>query len=510
MSTIASKFLRGPAPGSGSNLATDFMNEDLSVDLDSAGWKKMFAVGSTGWIYRMPTLDNYHSQADLFYMEVNTTNFVLEEIYDYDMCRPQAPTIPNHVTGSVGGWTGGTWPSTGNPQQTSIYNDGINHIAAGFSDGNDAWTIRTIVSEYGLAILAADGTNTTLTYTGRAVDDVQGNREMHFEVSASSGYIFAAPTGPISAHMRVRIEGNDFDITLPTGSSLSNHDIAQSITMQIGGMGEAIIKDKIDGEYIRVRIPQNRMPAGGYSTTKPQIALTYQDDTMETAGLSFALVTGSVTAVTTGADGTIRKSSTNWPVLDVRQGAVVYNKTRSNSALVTRFSSSVTNYDTMVMDTIPGAWIAGDEYEVYPGPENHAHGIGAHNGIYQGVVSGSETLPLTGGVGNEFTIILNDLYGEAFEHFTNGQTIVLTNNGCAAVLTLSSSSGFELGEEVHNSTTGARGIVRSVDGSAIVVDTTEGAFSSSYTAAPWTISDTIKRRSWIWILWSNKFENNTF
>lgn len=493
MGTSAGKINIVANAGNG-HVQANQLRDYMTTELVSASYKKLFDVPAGGSptveqgasLWRMPSLDNYHSQADLFAQTVRTTGYYVAMAYDFDVAE-LAPASVSQFTGSNGDWIGGTWPSAGQPAVNRI-----DPVASGdadglinFTTGDDSWEIRSIISEYGWALAAFDGTNTPAATSFRALDDISGNREMRLdsiETSPSATYTFAAPSGPISAHLRLSIEGNLFDVTLTASTPLTHYDISQAITMQVGGMGEALVKNNIGGDSVRIRIPQNRMPVGNYSTTKPQISLLYQDESAFNAGLDFSIYRGQMTSVVTGVSGTLHRLNQIWPNKKARVGGIVFNKTDGSSATIIRFTTTGATYDTMVLDNIPGGWVAGNTYEVYPGPENHAHGIGAFGGVYQACkYPDTFSAPVTIAGGSQ-QFVLNDLYGEAREHLSVGQTIIMTNNGCSVLTEFSDTTGFELGEEVVNTSSGARGIIRALEpatpGGDLILDIIEGPSSS--------------------------------
>lgn len=456
-------------------------------------------------IYRWPSFDgDRHSLSDMLFISTRTTTgslYIADCAWDLDIQQSSAVAY-NTIQGSEGGWTAGTYPTTGNPYVWGFGAGGTVFSQHTF-DGLAYDPIRCVVSEYGLFVHLhrAAGTDYLIWTEREAANSHRYAREIEV-VGTATGVApgwpitFAAPSG--AAHLTVNIEGVSKNVTFPTATPLSAFRVAQHITMSLGGWGEAYVRTPSSGnDRIVIRIPPDRPPSGNYSTTAPQISLTYQDPQVLAAGLSFELYNGTVTAITTGAAGTVQRNGSQWPLDNggVRIGATVYNHTRGNSCLVTGFSTTTTQDDTLVCDTVPGTWVPADTIEVLPGPNNHQHGIGQHGGSYQCCLDSDPLANIEDGANR--VVVLNDELGEAQDHYEVGQSVMLANNGLAHQLTITPVSGTLLRGEIVEVTTGtsdgARGVIRAKVSNEIIVDTIRGPadIGSPYTLPPWTNGDTI-------------------
>jgi hypothetical protein len=483
MPCFASKNTIAAAPGSGAGQASTLYSL-ASTALTNAGFRLIWS-GTASSVWRHPKRDIHDSHADYIIIRINLTSFVIETMQDYDPSIVPVAASVSTLVASTGSWLG-AFPSAGSPNTAAgrVSSDGVTDFNLSFGSGNDTWTVRLIASEYGLWIAADNGSNVWVGGSGPVMDVIRGIRDIGFEATATWPVTFAAPTG--AQHLTIEVDGVSFNITFRTGVAMTAFDVAQAVTMAIGGLAEGDVVERVAADYVRIRIPEERAPVGNYSTTRPQIKLTYQDPQVVAAGLDFSLYSGAMTAVVTGAGGTLQLNTGAFPQSNVRVGSVVYNHTRGNSAIVQRFGGTL--YDTMVMDTVPGTWVAGDAYEVYPFSD-HGLAMGGHNGVWQGVLSTDEFATIT--VGADRVLYLNDIYGEAQGQYEAGQVVSIQNNGMAVVLTVADETGVVLGEEVQNSTTGALGLVRSIDatGNRILVDTTDNSVNP--TAIPWNDGDTV-------------------
>jgi len=483
MPCFASKNTIAAAPGSGAGQAAT-MYALATTALTGAGYRLIWS-GTDASVWRLPQLDVHDSNQHYLIIRISSAAFQIEMMNDYDPSVVPVAAAIGTLVASTGSWLG-AWPSAGAPNVSAgvVASDGNTDFNLSFGTGNDGWTIRFIASEYGLWISADNGSTNTVGGVGPPMDVIRGVRDIGFQATATWPITFAAPTG--AQHLTVYVDGVSFNITFPTGVAMTAFDIAQAITMQIGGFAEGDVVEEVSADYVRVRIPEERAPVGNYSTTRPLCRLAYQDPQVVAAGLDFSLYSGAMTAVVTGAGGTLQLNLGAWPQNNVRVGSVIYNHTRGNSAIVQRFGGTL--YDTLYMDTVPGTWVAGDAYEVYPFSD-HGLAMGGHNGVWQGVLSTDEFATITPGAAR--VIYLNDIYGEAQNQYEAGQVVAMHNNGAAVVLTVADESGVLVGEEVSNSTTGALGIVRSIDasGNRILVDTTDN--SANPTATPWNDGDVV-------------------
>lgn len=504
MPAIADKTIIGAAAGGIQSAATYDWLEPLLL---SAGFKIIRYMADHGdvndreVIMRWPTIDgDSNSLADALFISNRSggTTLYVHNLYDWDIQQSIALTYST-IQGSQGAWTGGTWPTIGDPLILAVGGGASTAFSLAFN-GVQVDPMRVIISEYGIAFEQNISGSANLVVLERACWNPQRHvREMEV-VGVATGstpgwpITFAAPSG--AQHLTVNIEGVSTNVTFPTAVALSAFRVAQHITMTLGGWGEAYVRTPTAGnDQIVIRIPPERAPSGNVSTTEPQISLTYQDPQMLTDGLSFEIFNGTVTAIVTGANGTIRRTGSQWPVDSggVHIGATVYNHTRSNSALVTGFATGVTQDDTLVCDTIPGAWILADTIEVLPGPNNHQHGCGQHGGHHQCFLDSDPLGQILAGA--DRTVVLSDELGEAQGHYEVGQKVTITNNGFARELALSGITGtFERGEIVEvtaGTSDGTRGVIRAIVGSDIIVDCIRGPADVGYLAVPWTGGDTI-------------------
>jgi hypothetical protein len=435
-------------------------------------------------VYTFPPLDPYDSRAEFMVMMVNASNqFRFNQLYDWNT----QSAIPAHNTfsASLGNWSGGTWPTSGTPANA------VSISATGSSiqpDGNSRYTIRAIASEYGVMVVASGGGNVDWIGLERPMCPVRSGREIQVVAQATSNFplTFGAPSGAVSAHVRFRAEGNNFDVTFPTATALTSFRIAQEITRTGGGFIEAYVRTRAGAarDELVVRIPPERAPAAPYSTTRPQIAVTYQDPATQTAGLTFEIAAGAWTVVAANP-GSIHRLGVNFPLLNVRRGATVRNHTANQSLTITGFTQTVAVDDTAALgDTT--TWTSSDDIEVYPGPEEHGFGYGTIGGHWQAVLQGAETSNITAGA--DRVVILNDRYGEAQGQFAVGQNTIIANSGRAAVFGLTGVTGTFVRNEEIVSSVGTRGRIRGIAGANLAVDTTQGRTVSGI---PWATTHTI-------------------
>jgi hypothetical protein len=455
-------------------------------------------------IFRMPPMGPYGSGPDLLMIHNSNggSNGQYGTIFDMDMYGITAATGTS-VTGSTGTWSSSVlFPAGGTPTTgTALGNNGdANGMATAFGTGAQTWTVRIICSEYGIMSAADNGTNQYIQVWARPMDDLRGPRDIGFQaqqgalLTHGATITFAAPTG--AEHLSIEFDGVVKNVTFPT-SALTSYRIAQELTRQMGGLGEAFVRNlypQVQGETVRVRKPPDMGPIGNYSTTRPRVRLLYQDPQVVAAGIDFSLVSGTtMTAVVTGAGGTVQLSTKNFPVIGARIGTVVYNRTRGNSANATGFTTTTNPMDTIVLDTVPGAWTAGDTYDVLPCQE-HQDGVGSFGGVHQACLQSSPFTTVAAGALR--TLVLNDLYGEAQGHYQVGQTVFFVNNGNATIITGNSSvAGMQIGAVITNNTRGTLGIVRAVDTGTnkVLIDTTAGAATAGtpYNSDPWVTGDSV-------------------
>lgn len=462
----------------------------LEPVLLSAGYSRIIYTtdhlsGDTrGGVYSYPSLDSYHSRGEMVVMIAASSNIRFCTLYDWNT----QSTVPATGTfsASTGTWTGGTWPTTGSPVN-NLSITGSSTSAFQF-DGTQRYTVRAIASEYGISVIIQGGGESDWVGQERPLCAVRSGREIQVVGQATSDYplTFGAPSGSISAHIRIRCEGNNFDVTFPTATALSAFRIAQEITRIGKGFVEAYPRNRQAGrDEIVVRIPPERAPAAPYSTTRPQIAITYEDPATQSAGLTFEIASGTWTVIT-GNPGSIRRVGFVFPLVNIRIGATVRNHTRNHTYTITRFTQTSTVDDTAVLSGDTTTWLSADDIEVYPGPEDHGHGFGSIGGIWQAVLQGSETSNITAGA--DRVVVLNDRYGEAQGQFQIGQNTLVCNNGRAAVLSLTGVSGTFIRNEEIVSSVGTRAYIRGISGSDLAVDMYQGRTSS---AVPWATSHTV-------------------
>ena len=475
----------------------------IATELAACGYTRIIAYnnhasGATrGELWRFPPLDDYHSRAD--FLAGSAPNSGVFEWYRWmDGNVQQAlSTVQAHNFSSGGGWSGGTWPSSGSPQVADIGT--VNARAQFVFNGSSSYTMRFVVSAYGFVIAISTGGVVDILAVERPMDPIRARRNMQVTGVPTEAYplTFVAPTGDIAAHLRIRIEGVDFDVTFPE-DDLNAFRIAQELTRQLGGFGEADLVDRIGGEDgIVIRIPPERAPVGAYSTERPRIAITYQDPSMVTTGLIFTLGPAGTGQweVDAANPGAIQRDDFVFPTSNVRIGGTVRNHTRNQAYEITGFETTNTQDDTARLDGNTSTWDPADDIEVYPGPEEHMHGLGRHGGLYAGVLSGAETTTITDGA--DRILVLSDRFGEAQNQYEVGQNVFIMNNSACVNLALSSVSGAFLHHEIVEVTSGtgpgSRGIIRGIDGTTIAVDTIEGAsgHSTPYNIIPWTSTATI-------------------
>lgn len=508
MSCFASKTTIAPSSGSGQSAAfIDF----VSTALTSAGATRVYNFNGHGTgnirgaLFRLPQLGPYNSMPDLILihnLQGNSTAQISASVFDGDLMG-QSATNANVWTGSVGTWSNSAlFPSTGTPNTSTAFgnNSNSNGMQVSFNSGGSTWTCRAIVSEYGLMVVADNGTNQTTIHVYRPMDDIRGPRDVGIQcqqgsfTSAGQTHTIGAPSG--AEHLSIEIEGITFNVTFPN-TALNSYRFAQELTRQLGGMGEASVRSlspQAQGEVVRFRIPPDRAPVGNYSTVRPRIRLLYQDPTVISGGLDFSLVSATtMTSVTTGVGGNVQLSTKNWPAIGARIGTVVYNRTRSSSASATGFTTTTNPMDTIVLDTVPGSWVAGDTYDILPCYE-HQDGLGAFQGSWQACLQSNPFTTVAQGASR--TLVLNDLYGEAQTHFQVGQSLFLANSALSMILPVNASpAGMKIGDTLTNNTKGSLGIVRAIDtgGNRVLVDTTQGASSagSPFNGDPWNNGDSI-------------------
>jgi hypothetical protein len=456
--------------------------------MTSAGYTTILRTSDHGTgnvrsaILRPPPLDRYASRPELFWL-YTTGGAALNFSYLYDYNIQQALPTTATLSGANGAWSGGTWPTTGIPLITTTINQGNLPF-----DGATTGDLFVLASEYGVVAVyvTTQATNlVNMVAPQYPMDPVRSRREIGF-VGTLAGAT-ATFTAPASQHLTVRIEGVDFNITFPTGVALTPYRITQEITRQLGGFGEADLRPRrTDADVVIVRIPGSRAPVAGYSTTKPEIALIYQDPTVRTAGINFAI--GGDSWALTGA--TLASGNFNFIQHRARVGSTVYNHTLATSTTIESFNDPGTE---AVLTSVVG-WLSSHTVDVYP-TEDHGTGVGNHGGYWQMVLEGAETADITDGA--DRTVILNDVYGEAQGQFEVGQRVLVSNNGLSVNLALSGVVGtFVLGEEIEVTVgggLGTRGLIRALDGSTVSVDTIEGAggAGSPYEEIPWQGTDTI-------------------
>lgn len=443
-------------------------------------------------LYRYPKADPHDTRAEMLCLWSASGALLIENLYDVNV--NDAPIDPPgaSVIWASGAVTGGAWPTTGSPSLGDLFNDGV--FALVTFDGISTYTFRVIVSECGVVMArASGGASFQVAAHDRFLDEARIGREMAVRGCLSTGsypVTFAAPTGGPAVHLRFIVEGVTVNVTFPA-ATLSAFEIAQQITRQGEGFIEAYVRPRVgETDEVVVRIPPSRPPVGNYSTTRPQLALSYQDPTVTAANLRFHIGTSSGWTVVAGSPGSIQKTGFNAVSNNVREGAHVYNHTQSAGTTVvsattaTPFSTTSTQDDTLALLNTTG-WSSSDVIEVYPGPETQLHGRGRHGGLYQCVLSGAECSDIEDGA--DRTVVLSDIYGEAQSQFEVGQTLLVANNGFCVTLALSGVVGsFVHGEEVVTNV-GTRGYVRGIDGTDISVDVTETAAGG----VPFTLGDTL-------------------
>ena len=492
------------AAAAGTQSAAAF--DAIEAQLLAAGWTVIQYLANHGTgavrgaIYRLPTLDPYHARPDFLLLgnASGLATLTIERLYDWNI-QQAVPSVPNATVASSGGWQTGTWPSAGTPVANALSSQAQQVFSFAF-DGTSTYVVRVLADDYGVSFAFQYGGYTQWGCYERPLDPNRSKRELRVLGQASADYplTFAAPTGAVAAHVRFNIEGVTKDVTFPS-AALSAFRICQEITRQCGGLVEAYFRPRLapNRDEIVVRIPPARAPIGGYSTTRPQLSVTYQDPQTKLAGLSFNLGPSGANAwlVTAANPGAIHQNAFVFPTNSVRIGATVRNHTRSQAYTITSFTTTSTQDDTANLSGDTSTWVTTDNIEVYPGPEDHCHGTGAHGGLWQAVLSGAETSNITRGATR--TVVLNDRYGEAQGHFEVGQNIIVANNGAAVVLGLSSVVGtFIHGEQVEvtlGTGLGTRGLVRGISGASLAVDTIRGAsgHATAYNLIPWNTTATI-------------------
>lgn len=452
------------------------MVSQMSGTLQSAGYTVIHTTTNSSFtLFRAPALDSYWSHPECVLLGASSgTIFRVDEALDVDV---QQGTWANQsaVVGASGVMSAGTWPNGAGPTVGALANDAQN-LGSISPTGGVAFTFTTWASEYGLLALYDNGGTPILLFGFRPTHSPTRPRSIEIQGQGTFPLSVASPVG--SSHLVFGIDGQAESVTLPTGS-LSAHRVVQELNLQLRGLAEARIEDTFTGTVIAVRRTSSMPTIFGYSSTRPKLALTYIDSTVDTLG--FSIFTGFADSVSTTA---LTLNGVNWVSLGVRIGATIWNRSKGAGVLVTGFDTDNTVDDTLLA-TIPGTWNLADTYCVLPGPEDHGTSAHQHDGYWQACPeTNSATIAQTDGTA---TVILNDTYGEAFNQYQVGQHAMCANNAYAVVLTLGSTSGFLRGDTVTDGVTGAQGLIREVytADDEIVVDTTLGATSLGFNAAAW-------------------------
>lgn len=479
-------------------------------------------------LLRYPKLDRYDSFGQLLWMTNqdsadNPTILQFWPVFDANLYetfpRVSGGTAATSVIYSQGGWAldAGTtldftnWPAGGRPKYTFANFTGAgDEQRDGFLvyTGDQVYTLHIAASEYGYAVTSNTGTalDSYAYAEAREYDPIRLGRDIRIEGSMSSPWpvAIAAPTGvAIPAHLRVRCEGQNYDITFPNyggGFTYTADEFAAWISRVGLGFFEGGVKDVVLPGNVKpvLRIPGDRPPAGEWSTERPSIAVLYQDPTLVAAGISFSIYSGIASAVAAGSPGTLRVNGIQWPTFNARVGGRVWNVTRDQGATIQGFATGLTQDDTLVLDTVPGPWAAGDTYYVLQGPEGHADGVGVNGGSYVGTLSTDETSSIVNGALR--TLILNDKLGEAQTHYEVGQEVRLVNDGCAAVLDIGAiaPATWFIGDVLEVTAgigLGTRAVVRAITATKLVVTTTRGAKNNGtpFKVVPFSVGDTVTR-----------------
>lgn len=431
-------------------------------------------------ILRFPSFDPYNSNpAFLFLTNLNGGNINSYPVQDFDINDgPYALGI--NISGAAGNYAAPGWPNS-TPTLASL--------TSAFSYGALAPdtltnTISVIASEYGFICELTSGAVTSLLTVSRPLHNIRMRRDQHIITNATFPVTLAAPVG--AQHLSFEIDGNTVNVTLPTGTPLTSHRLAQSLTMALGGKAEALVTE-LDSfiDQVTLRIPPSRGPIGGWSTTRPRFALTYVDTSAN--ALQLGIYQGTASTVT---GTTIKKNGVCWPALHVRIGATVVNQTQALSTIVTGFSTTTTQDDTLIVASSAG-WLNTDALVVCPGPEQICHAAGINGGHWIGVPKNDMNTHVKADGLVDF--VLDDKYGEAQNQYQVGQTVLISNHGTMVRMVMVSIVGYVLGDTVTNGNTGAIGVIKGIDvpGKRLLVDTISGPSTLSYNGISWNATNTV-------------------
>lgn len=431
------------------------------------------------------------------------------------------------------------WPQNGQPQYLGIttgasvpeYSEAAATSLAGYLifTGNQAYDIMGVASAYGGTFINLPGTVADgRAYTfSREFDYVRVRREIQIEGSLDSGSWATGldlgnitPVSVANPHaLVIEVEGQTFNIDFTdfsgAGTYLYNaRKFCTAINQAGRGFFEAVEVETPLGDELKVaiRIPPTRPPVGEYSLDRPRIRILHQDDALSALGLTFAVeIPSYFDPVTGGAltpiSPTVFQGAaglSGFPIY-VRPGYRIYNRTQDEYATIVGFGTGALQDDQVVIDPPQAGWIGTDDYLLLP-TADHASGVGAHAGVWQATVESDPTIHVVDGA--SVTLMLSDLWGEAFRHIQVNQEVQIANNGHAAVITASNvvGSNWKRGDRFEctvGSGLGTQGIVRDVkqaggtftDADQMVIEIIRGASGNAtpYKVAPLAVGNTIAR-----------------
>ena len=513
MAVVAGKFVIG-AGASATGKAMSFASQ-ITTAMTSVNYKILAQGpdhdGTAIWnqTYRMSPWDQHDSKACVVMINNSAGQIHFRALYDANI-----QTLPGQVIAGTSHW-GGLWTTAGFPDTSGV--PSIATVGTGSTgttsftfDGASSYTVRYIISEFGIWTYADNGALKFVMVIGRPLGNTHPGRNLFIQATEHTAppYEITAPSGTPGVHLKLQADAREIPITFATGfgpgggggSGYLTGELAQAITMQSGGLVRGVRRDIAISppnrtEALRIVMEPDRAPSAGIpgadSQLTPMLRLSYQDPTLPAMGLDFACKTG-ITGVTVASPATPRGEFTlaaaAFITNGVRLGSLVYNHTRNSSAEVVAFglggSESEVDEDTLYLDTIPPAWDGADSYDVYPYTDQQL-GSTSIGGSFQCCLESDEVIAIEKSGGGDVDVVLNDVYGEAQGLFSVGQGVQINSNSLAVTIALSSSAGYLIGQLVEDSLTGTRGIIRgnNVAKNTVVVDTIS---NGAPTAAAWT------------------------
>ena len=185
---VAGKFvIAGGASAGGQRMS---FATQITAAMVSAGYK-LLAQGtdhdaSDYWnqTYRMSSWDQHNSKACVVPIVSSGTGIIrFAPIFDANI-----QTLPGQVLGGLihwlGSWDASGFPDTDFPELSNAGSATSGAVGVSFN-GTDSWTVRYVISEFGIWIKLDNGTNETNIVVGRPLGNMQPGRDLSLQATVT-------------------------------------------------------------------------------------------------------------------------------------------------------------------------------------------------------------------------------------------------------------------------------------------------------------------------------------